>query len=122
MVAFDRNNKIKKYNSATEILIEYIDTRTEYYNLRKMNIIKVLEEEIKYLSMKIRFIKEFDSGKLKINNQTKVMIIEQLEKGDYSMKDGNYDYLLKMPIYNLTKEKIDEFDNLNHKKTLEQII
>jgi hypothetical protein len=24
-----------------------------------------------------------------------------------------------MPIYNLTKEKIDEFDNLNNKKTQE---
>ena len=35
------------------------------------------------------------------------------------MKDGNYDYLLKMHIYNLTKEKIDEFDNLNNKKSLE---
>ena len=69
--------------------------------------------------MKIRFIKEFISGKLKINNQTKVMIIEQLEKGNFAMKDGNYDYLLKMPIYNLTKEKIDEFDNLNNKKSLE---
>ena len=119
MVAFDRNNKIRKYSSANEILVDYIDTRLHYYNLRKINLIKVLEEEIKFLSMKIRFIKEFISGVLKINNQTKIMIIEQLEKGNFAMKDGNYDYLLKMPIYNLTKEKIDEFDNLNNKKSLE---
>ena len=57
MVAFDRNNKIRKYNSANEILIDYIDTRLHYYNLRKINLINVLEEEIKFLSMKIRFIK-----------------------------------------------------------------
>ena len=30
---------------------------------------------------------------------------------EYPKKDGEYDYLLRMPIYNLTKEKIDEFNH-----------
>ena len=116
MVAFDRNNKIKRYTSAHEILEEYINTRLHFYNERKQNLVKVLEEEINFLSMKIRFIKEFINGNLNINNQTKLMIIEQLENGNYIKKDDSYDYLLRMPIYNLTKEKIDEFDEHNNKK------
>ena len=90
---------------------EFIETRLDYYVLRKQHLVKILEEDIKFLSMKIRFIKEFISGKIKISNQRKVDIIMQLEKGSYEMKDESYDYLLRMPIYNLTKEKIDEFDN-----------
>ena len=111
LVAFDKNNKIKKYDTINDILKEFIETRLDYYVLRKQHLVKILEEEIKYLSMKIRFIKEFISGKIKISNQKKNDIIKQLEKGSYEMKDESYDYLLRMPIYNLTKEKIDEFDN-----------
>ena len=119
MVAFDRNNKIKKYSNVNEILKEYIETRIEFYNLRKQNMMETMNEDIKYLSMKIRFIKEFISGELSINNQTKQMIIDQLKSREFLMKDDSYDYLLKMPIYNLTKEKIDEFDDINHKKNNE---
>jgi DNA topoisomerase-2 len=44
--------------------------------------------------------------------------MEQLEEGKYPKENENYDYLLKMPIYNLTKDKIDEFnDNLNKKES-----
>ena len=60
---------------------------------------------------------EFIEGKIKISNVKKVEIIEQLEEGDYLKQDDSYDYLLKMPIYNLTKDKIDEFTELlNNKK------
>ena len=55
---------------------------------------------------------DFIEGRLIINNKKKVEIIEQLEKMEYPKKDKEYDYLLRMPIYNLTKEKIDEFNEL----------
>ena len=61
---------------------------------------------------------DFIEGRLIINNKSKANIIEQLEKMEYPKKDNEYDYLLRMPIYNLTKEKIDEFNELlNNKKT-----
>ena len=110
LVAFDKNNKIKKYNTINEILKEFIETRLNYYILRKQHLVKILDEEITYLNMKIRFIKEFINGTIKISNQKKLDIINQLEKGKYKKKEDSYDYLLRMPIYNLTKEKIDEFD------------
>mgnify|MGYP001353793017 CR=1 FL=1 len=119
LVAFDRNNKIKKYGNINEILKEYIDTRLDFYNHRKDNLIKNLDEEIKYLSNKIRFINEFISNDIKINNQSKAKIIEQLETRKYDTREGSFDYLLRMPIYNLTKEKIDEFNESLDNKTCE---
>ena len=119
LVAFDKNNKIKKYSNVNEILKEFIETRLDYYILRKQHLVKILDEDIKFLNMKIRFIKEFIEGKIKISNQRKVDIVAQLESLKYEKREDNYDYLLRMPIYNLTKEKINEFDNSAKAKQIE---
>jgi hypothetical protein len=56
---------------------------------------------------------EFITGKLKISNISKTEIITQLEQRSYPKLGidenfGKYEYLIKMPIYNLTKNKIEE--------------
>ena len=117
MVAFDKNNKIKKYQHVNDILKEFIETRLEYYILRKQHLVKIYNEDIKSLNMKIKFIKEFIENKIKISNQRKADIIAQLETRKYEKREDSYDYLLRMPIYNLTKEKIDEFDNIANTKS-----
>ena len=38
----------------------------------------------------------------------KTDIIEQLEANGYKKMDESYDYLLRMPIYSLSMDKIDE--------------
>ena len=116
MVAFNNKNKITKYNSINDIILEFCDVRLDYYDKRKTYILDKLQSEIDILSVKIRFINEFIENKIIINNKSKQNIIEQLEKGKYPKDGENYDYLLKMPIYNLTKDKIDEFNkNLEDK-------
>ena len=118
IVAFDSHNKIKKYSNINDILDEYIELRMSYYDKRKEYLLGQLQKEIDVLSIKIRFINEFIEGKIIINNKSKSNIIEQLEKGEYPMENESYDYLLKMPIYNLTKDKIDEFNaNLENKQS-----
>ena len=118
IVAFDSENKIKKYDSINTILDEYCDLRLSNYDKRKAYLLDKLQKEIDILSIKIRFINEFIESKIIINNRSKADIIDQLEKGKYPKENDNYDYLLKMPIYNLTKDKIDEFNsNLEGKQS-----
>ena len=57
---------------------------------------------------KKRFIELYIKGKLKINNVKKEELIEELEKLKFLKIEDSYDYLLKMPIYSLTFEKIEE--------------
>jgi hypothetical protein len=47
--------------------------------------------------------------KLIINNKKKVDLEKELEELEFPKlsKNESYDYLLNMPIYNLTKEKVD---------------
>ena len=110
MVLYDANSKIKKYDSVLEIIAEYCDVRKKFYQLRIDFIIKGLLETIDLLQQKARFIKEFIDNTIKIMKVKKDVIIEQLKEKKYPEVNGNWDYLLKMPIYNLSQEKIDELN------------
>ena len=92
-------------------------------------MIDKLKKELIYLDARIKFILDIIENKLKINNRKKSEIEEYLEKNDYPKKNEsenvkeNYDYLIKMPIWNLTYEKKEELLNeLNNKKDLLAII
>ena len=123
MVLHNKDGKLIKYSKVEDILKEFIDVRLDYYNRRRTFMMGELQKEIDILQIKIRFIMEFIEEKIKISNVKKTEIIEQLEVGEYLKQDDSYDYLLKMPIYNLTKDKIDEFTELlnNKKDELEKL-
>lgn len=133
MVLFDKNGKIKKYNSVKEILIEYFDIRIEFYKKRKNNLLKIGQRKMIKISNRVRFIKEIINELLIIKQKKKTILIKELEERKYDpdpylIKNqktdiGKYDYLLNMPIINLTEEKINELNNQfeNIKKELEEL-
>ena len=63
----------------------------------------------------------FKSGSIKIIKKRKSEIIDQVEKRKYFKVEDSYDYLLRMPIYSLSLDKIDELttkiDNLKESHT-----
>ena len=69
---------------------------------------KVLKTDIENLSIKVRFIRDFIAGKIKIASKKKAEIEAQLSALKYpvSAKEGDYMYLLRMPMYNLTKRRL----------------
>jgi DNA topoisomerase-2 len=67
-----------------------------------------MNRELKILSNRGRFIKAILDEKLKVNNVPKIEIIKGVEEMNLDMIDGSYDYLLRMPIYSLTKEVFDK--------------
>lgn len=109
-VCFDRHGKIKKYDSAEEILKEFYSIRLEFYNLRKEYLLKTLEEELRKLENKVRFIREVVNGTLVVSKRKKADIIAELEQKEYHKIEDTYDYLLNMSILSLTLEKIDRLN------------
>lgn len=108
MYLFNEKLILTKYDTPIDILCEFFDIRIEYYEKRKIYIIKKLKEELKYLEAKSTFIKEYIDGILDINKKTKEFINNLLEKRKYPTQQNTYDYLLKLPIYSLTLEKIND--------------
>jgi DNA topoisomerase II len=104
----DEFGKLKIFESTPEIIEYFVNFRLEYYNKRKQFLLDKMNRELKFLSNRGRFIKAILDGKLKINNVPKLEIIKGIELLKLEMIDDSYDYLLRMPIYSLTKEMYDK--------------
>lgn len=121
----DEFGKLKIFENAEDILKYFVEFRLTYYQKRKDFLLEKKEKELKVLSNRGRFIKAILDGKLKINNISKLEIIEQIENMKLDKIDDSYDYLLRMPIYSLTKElferlKSDFVDKKSEIKLLEE--
>ena len=108
MVLYDRHGYLKKYSSPLEIIDDYFEVRMEFYDKRKNHQLDSLDKELVMLNAKVKFIEEFISGDIVISNRKKSDILQQLETREYPKVDDSYDFLIKMPIYNLTTERIEE--------------
>jgi len=119
MVLFNEKNQLKKY-SIDEIINDFCVMRYSLYRKRKKHIIGLLENELKHLGNKARFIEEVVSKKLNIMNVDENILIKDLEKRGYDKeikKDGGeeddkgYNYLLRMPVRVLTADQIKKLRN-----------
>jgi DNA gyrase/topoisomerase IV subunit A len=104
----DEFGKLKIFESTTEIIEYFVNFRLTYYHKRKQFLLDKLNRELKILSNRGRFIKAIIDGKLKVNNVAKAQIIEGIESIGLDKIDDSYDYLLRMPIYSLTKEMYEK--------------
>uniref|UniRef100_A0A674EDT1 DNA topoisomerase 2 n=1 Tax=Salmo trutta TaxID=8032 RepID=A0A674EDT1_SALTR len=131
MVLFDHMGCLKRYDSVQDILKEFFELRLHYYKLRKDWLVGSLGAEASKLSNQARFVLEKIEGKITIENKSKRDLIRMLvQKGfesdpvaawtkaqekvlDGSVDSGslsgpNFNYILNMPLWCLSKEKVDE--------------
>lgn len=119
MHLFDRNHQIKKYTNVKQIMDEFYQIRIEYYHIRKSYLLNKYQDIIKTLSNKARFIKMIIDKQIIITQTPKNEIIAQLDKFNFDKNNDNYDYLLNMPLYSLSKEKVEQLMNeLDEKQVL----
>jgi DNA topoisomerase-2 len=136
MNLYDENNRLKNFKSPEEILEYYYHKRLEYYGLRRLNLIKILEQELLLLSTRARFILDVINDIVKVRNIPEVEIIKQLKTHKYSMmvdnvlieyeklnpeqqENGSYDFLIAMPIRSMTKEKVEDLLKEKEKRSTE---
>lgn len=117
MYLFNQEGQIKKYESVMAIIKEFYAVRLGYYQLRKERKIAELQQESKVLRAKVRFIKDVISKEISIDSHTKKEIEAGLVIREYPSIDGSFDYLLRMPIYNMTSDKLAELE-ADHSKVL----
>lgn len=104
----DEFGKLKIFETSEEVINYFVQFRLSYYDKRKKIELERMHKEVKVISNRGRFIKLILDNKLKINNVAKNDIIEQIISNKLEMIDESYDYLLKMPIYSLTKELFEK--------------
>lgn len=104
----DENGKLKIFDSAVDIIKYFVKFRLSYYVKRKEFMLDKMTNELKVLGNKGKFIKLILDGKITVNGKPKTEIITQIEKNSIDKIDGDYDYLLRMPIYSLTIEMFEK--------------
>ncbi|KAK3997391.1 putative DNA topoisomerase 2, partial [Cladorrhinum sp. PSN332] len=135
LVAFDTNGMIRKYANAEEIMEEYFHYRLRMYEVRKKYWLGVYHADYRKLKNQYRFISEIIDSKLIVAKKKKAVLVQELRDRNYEAfppKDDkkskstdeelneegeddevalgarDYDYLLSMPIWSLTNERLEK--------------
>lgn len=133
MVLFSPDGKIKKYASPLEILDDFYFLRLGFYQRRKEHLVDQLKHVYDRLSNQARFVSMIIARELTVSNRKKADIVEELRRLEFQAfpkkeakatsitdlaEDGldeseehgsvtDYDYLLGMAIYSLTRERME---------------
>lgn len=73
---FNKNSRIYKYSSATDILKEFFAERKALYVIRKEYMLSKLLKDYELLFNKVRFIQLVISGTIKINKVKRQLILK----------------------------------------------
>ena len=104
----DEFGKLKIFENLEELIKYFVDFRLRYYTLRKQYRLDKLKRDLSILGNRGRFIKLILDNKLEIRNRPKDEIIQNLESMGIEKNEDSFDYLLKMPIWSITKEFFDK--------------
>lgn len=139
LVAFDTQGKIRKYDNVEEIMEEYYHYRLKMYTERKKHWLKVYHADYRKLKNQYRFITEIIDNKMVVNRKKKAVLVQELRDRDYEAfppkedkkvkspdeemaaeeaEDDDtaggardYDYLLSMPVWSFTSERLERLKN-----------
>ncbi len=120
MYLFNKMRVLTKYNTSIDILKEYFPIRLEFYQKRREYLLDKIQKELDVYVNKIRFIEMYIESKLDINRKSKEQIHQILTSNKFMEKDGSFDYLVSMPIYSLSKEKIESLNSMYQKSEQEK--
>ncbi|UPK97222.1 hypothetical protein LCI18_008157 [Fusarium solani-melongenae] len=149
LVAFDSRGQIRKYEKVEDILEEFYHYRFDMYTERKKYWLGVYHADYRKLKNQARFIKEIIDGELIVGKKKKTVLVQELRDRKYEAfprggdkkktadeedddandnqdveadTDGgarDYDYLLSMPIWSLTAERLEKLKDAIEKKKAE---
>ena len=106
MHMFNADSKLHKYTSIEEIIEEFYITRMKLYQIRKDSLITDMNKLLVKLSNRARYILDMLSGTIDLRKKTNKQVQELLEGMKYAIVDGEFKYLIKMPMDSVTEEHV----------------
>jgi DNA topoisomerase-2 len=120
MHLFNREGRIKKYDTINDIIVEYYGVRLAAYATRKRILLGELRYQASVLENKIRFLQAVIDETIVIHRRDKADLEKELEAAAYMRVDDAYEYLLRMPLSSLTVDKMRQLQ-ANLKDTQDRI-
>ncbi len=105
MHLFHPEKGIYKYTSPEEILVDFVDIRTETYKKRKLHLINSLKNKVKKLENTSRFVDMVIHEKLIVFKRKRSELEKEMGK-IFDKIDNSYEYLLNIKTYQYTHEAV----------------
>jgi DNA topoisomerase-2 len=120
MHLFNEKEQLRKYQNVYEIIDAYYTIRYHYYAQRKAYIIVKLDNELKTLSAKARFIEYNLDDTIDLRKKSKEEIFTILNNFKFDLGENNdYNYLVKMPMDSVSKENVEKLMKEHEQKKTE---
>ncbi len=110
MHAFDKNSRIRKYDSPIDILCEWFEVRKKFYIKRKKFLLSDLTTRSIIAENKSRFIKMINNDELVVSKKSEKVLSDELEALKFYKVDNSFSYLLNMKISSMTSERVAELE------------
>lgn len=106
MHMFNPEFKLHKYNSVEEIIDDFYGVRIKLYQKRKEYQVADMERKLVKLSNRARYIQDNLSGTIDLRRKSAVQVTDMLTTMNYATIDGDFKYLIKMPMDSVTQENV----------------
>ena len=119
MHMFTYDNKLHKYMNVHEILQAFYPVRLDMYEKRKKYLLDILQKLLQKLTNKVKYILLTLDGKIDLRKKKNAEVNELLSNHSLDKLDGDYKYLIKMPMDSVTEEHVEQMSKEKEKATQE---
>jgi DNA topoisomerase-2 len=106
MHMFNSECKLHKYADVNEIIDDFYGVRLGLYKKRKDSLIVDMEKRLVRLSNRAKYIQETLNGTIDLRRKTSQVVNDMLTEKGYAMIEGDFKYLVKMPMDSVTEENV----------------
>jgi len=105
---FDKDCKLRKYKSVDDIIEDFYEVRLQMYSKRKKHLIKDLSNKLVKLSNRAKYIQKNLDGTIDLRRKKSDEVNVLLTGMSFALIDGDFKYLIKMPMDSVTQENVDK--------------
>ena len=128
MTCFDTAFNIVKYKTVGDILEAFVEKRLPMYEARRLNMLSVLESQMRELDAKRRFIQALLDDRLVLQKKSDEEIVEGLKACDIPALSNmekpdeydSYDYVLRMRMDRVKQSAVQDLDGQLDEKHAEK--
>jgi DNA topoisomerase-2 len=108
MHLFDKECKLRKYDTIHQIIDNFYDVRMATYIIRKAYLIGEMSKILAKLTNKARFIVGVLDDKIDLRRKDGDTINAMLTDMEFDRIDDSFDYLIRLPMNTVSKENVEK--------------
>ena len=105
---FNGQGKLTKYENVDELIRDYFGVRLEAYRVRKAHLLADMTKKTALLTSRARYIEYTLIDKIDLRRKNTDAVSKTLAEAGFELVDGDYKYLVKMPMDSVTTENVDK--------------